>query len=160
MISIHVIAVGRLREEWLHRGCAEYLKRLRAWCSVNISEVEEYRLPDHPSAAQIETGLRREGRQILEKVPKGAAAIAMCIEGKSFSSQRLAQYFEKSAVEGVGTFVFIIGGSHGLCPAVKEAAALRLSMSKMTFPHQLARLMLFEQIYRALSIHAGAKYHK
>ena len=160
MISVDIVAVGKLKETWMREGCAEYLKRMRLWGSVSITEVEEFRLPDDPSPAQIAACIEKEGERILQKLPKGAALVAMCIEGRQLSSEGLAQFFEKTANSGTSPAAFVIGGSYGLSEAVKQRAALRLSMSPMTFPHQLARVMLCEQVYRAFSINAHAKYHK
>ena len=160
VISLQIIAVGKLKDAWMREGCAEYCKRLGMWSSVSVVEVEEYRLPDHPSPAQIAECVEKEGERILAKLPKGACTVAMCIEGKMMSSERLAAYLQKTAVDGVSTFALVIGGSYGLSERVKASASLRLSMSPMTFPHQLARVMLLEQLYRALSINANAKYHK
>lgn len=150
MISLQIIAVGKLKDAWMREGCAEYCKRLGMWSSVSVVEVEEYRLPDHPSPAQIAECVEKEGERILAKLPKGACTVAMCIEGKMMSSERLAAYLQKTAVDGVSTFALVIGGSYGLSERVKASASLRLSMSPMTFPHQLARVMLLEQLYRAL----------
>lgn len=159
LIRIEVIAVGALKEAWMRDGCKEYSKRLGLWSKFTITEIEEFRLPKEPSPAQIAQGLAQEAQRILEKLPKGARVVALCIEGKHRSSEELSCYLEKAADSG-GSVAFIIGGSHGLSEQVKQCADLRLSMSSMTFPHQLARVMLCEQIYRALSITAGTKYHK
>lgn len=160
MIKLSIIAVGKLSQQWMRDGCAEYVKRMGRWCDLSVTEVEEHKLPENPSEAQIQAGLQKEGEAILAKIPKGAAVAAMCIEGKPFSSQDLAALIEKSAVHASGQLVFIIGGSFGLSDAVKNAASIRMSMSQMTFPHQLARVLLCEQLYRALSILNHAKYHK
>lgn len=160
MINLELLAVGSLKEQWMRTGCAEYLKRIGMWSRITMTEIDEFRLPREPSPAQIENGLEREGARILEKLPKNACLIALCVEGKELSSPALAEYLERTACGGCGTAAFVIGGSFGLSPAVKQRADLKLSMSKMTFPHQLARVMLCEQLYRALSITAGAKYHK
>lgn len=160
MISLQIIAVGKLKDAWLREGCAEYCKRLKMWSSISVVEVEEYRLPDHPSPAQITECVEKEGERILARLPKGACMIAMCIEGKTMSSEHLAGYLQKTAVNGISTVVLVIGGSYGLSERVKSSASLRLSMSPMTFPHQLARVMLLEQLYRACSINANTKYHK
>ena len=144
----------------MREGSAEYLKRLRLWSSPEVVEVEEFRLPQDPSPAQVAACVEREGERILQRIPKGAVTVALCIEGKELSSEGLAAFLARSAGEGNGSFCFVIGGSHGLSEAVKRAADLRLSMSPMTFPHQLARVLLLEQLYRALSINANAKYHK
>lgn len=160
MISIQIIAVGSLKEKWMREGCAEYLKRMERWCNVSVTEINECRLPDSPSQAQILQGLEKEGAAILEKVPKGSHVAALCIEGKTLSSEALAVHLQKYASDGCSSFTFLIGGSYGLSGTVKEKASFRLSMSPMTFPHQLARVMLCEQLYRALSINGNGKYHK
>ena len=113
-----------------------------------------------PSDAQILSTLEKEGRRILSKIPKGAKIISMCIEGKQKSSEKLAAELDRLAVDGCSSIAFIIGGSWGLSEEVKSASYLRMSMSDMTFPHQLARVMLCEQIYRAFQINSGGKYHK
>ncbi|MGI5894670.1 MAG: 23S rRNA (pseudouridine(1915)-N(3))-methyltransferase RlmH [Candidatus Merdivicinus sp.] len=160
MRNVRILCVGKLKERYLTDACAEYLKRLQAYCRPEVIELPESRLPDHPSAAEIEACIRREGEEILAKIPKDAWVVPMCIEGKMLSSEELAAELDRAAVAGNSSACFIIGGSHGLSEAVKNTSRLRLSMSKMTFPHQLARVMLLEQIYRAFSINAGTKYHK
>lgn len=141
-------------------GCAEYLKRMGLWSRASVVEVDEFRLGENPSPAQVRACVEREGERILEKIPKGARVVAMCIEGKTLTSEGLADYIARAAASGAGSLAFVIGGSYGLSDAVKNAASLRLSMSPMTFPHQLARVLLLEQLYRAFSINANAKYHK
>ena len=160
MLNLTIACVGRLKESYWREACGEYGKRLGGFCRLTIAEVEEERLPDNPSAAQIEACLRAEGRRLLAKVPPGAALWALCIEGKTISSPELARRLEELAVGGTSHVALAVGGSWGLSPQVKEAARLRLSMSPMTFPHQLARVMLLEQIYRAMQISGGGKYHK
>ena len=120
----------------------------------------EERLPDAPSPAQIDAALEKEASRILDKIPRGAKLIALCVEGKALSSEALAQQVADWTVAGCSQLVFVIGGSFGLHPRVKAAAALRLSMSPMTFPHHLARVMVLEQIYRAFQILKGTRYHK
>lgn len=144
----------------MRAGCEEYLKRMGLWSRACVTEIEEARLPKLPSPAQIAGALEKEGQHILEKLPKNSRVVALCIEGKRMSSQELAASIARWAEQGTGEAAFIIGGSYGLSEAVKKRADLRLSMSPMTFPHQLARLMLCEQLYRAMSILGGAKYHK
>ena len=117
-------------------------------------------MPDHPSAAQIAATVEAEGKRLLDQIPRDCAVIPLCIEGKEMDSPALAARIEKLAVEGTSHLVFIIGGSWGLSDAVKGRAVLRLSMSPMTFPHQLARVMVLEQVYRAFQISSGGKYHK
>lgn len=160
MISLTVIAVGKIKDSWLREGCAEYLKRMGAWSDAAVIEVEEYRLEDNPSPARIAECVEKEGERILAKLPKNSAAVALCIEGGTVSSEGLAELIERSAASGAGKLAFIIGGSYGLSERVKAASQTRLSISPMTFPHQLARVLLLEQLYRALSINAHAKYHK
>ncbi len=160
MISVNIICVGKLKEKYLRDASAEYIKRLTAFCKLNIIEIAPYALPDSPTQAQIEAGLETEGKQILSKIQNGAYVYAMCIEGKQRSSEALSAEFDKLSVFGDSNLTFIIGGSFGLSDAVKARADARLSMSEMTFPHQLARIMLLEQIYRAFQISTGGKYHK
>ena len=141
MLRVSVICQGRLKEPYYIAACAEYLKRLGAYCKAEVTELPE----DGDVAARI---------------PKGAYVIALCIEGEKLSSPQLAEKLEKLAGRGVSRICLLIGGSDGLPEAVKAAADYRLSMSDMTFPHHLARVMVLEQLYRAFSISAGAKYHK
>ncbi len=159
MQDVRIICVGKLKEQYWRDACAEYSKRLSAYCRFSIIEIDEHRLPDNPSGAQIEAGLNAEGKNILSKCPNGCDIIAMCIEGKTHSSEQLAALAERSAISSRG-MCFIIGGSFGLSDEVKAKAKVKLSMSPMTFPHQLARVMLCEQIYRAFCINNGSKYHK
>ena len=160
MKSVTVLCVGKLKEAYWRDAVAEYQKRLAAFCKLDILEIDECRLPEDPSAAQIEKALETEGKALLAKIQAGAVVIPLCIEGKPLSSPELSDRLQRWAVEGRSKFVFIIGSSFGLSPEVKAAATYRLSMSPMTFPHQLARVMLCEQIYRAMQIEAGGKYHK
>lgn len=158
--SVTILAVGKLKERYLREACAEYAKRLQGFCRFSIEEINEYRLPDNPSDAQIEAGLEKEGKDILSRIPAGAYVVAMCIEGKMLDSVALSQKLSQIAVQGRSSVVFVIGGSFGLWDQVKQRAELKLSMSPMTFPHQLARVMLCEQVYRAFSIEANTRYHK
>lgn len=160
MISVQILAVGKVKDTWMRQGCEEYCKRLGIWSRVTVTEVDEFRLPDSPSKAQIADCIEKEGKRILEKVRKNSRLIALCIEGKPFSSEQLASWITTSAAQGASSLTLVIGGSYGLSDEVKTRASLMLSMSKMTFPHQLARVLLLEQIYRAFSINAHAKYHK
>ena len=160
MLNVTVLCVGKLKEAYWRDACAEYEKRLKPFCRFTLIEVAEERLPDNPSAAQISATIEAEGKRLLERLPKDCAVIPMCIEGKELNSPSLAARLDKLAVEGTSHIAFVIGGSWGLSEAVKSRAALRLSMSPMTFPHQLARVMLLEQIYRAFQISTGGKYHK
>ncbi len=160
MLNCTLLCVGRLKEDYLRAACLEYGKRLGGFVKLQIVEVEEERLPASPTPAQIRQGLEAEGRRLLAKTPAGAAGIALCIEGMLLSSEKLAETIEKWAVDGTGSVALYIGGSFGLSDEVKQAARLRLSMSPMTFPHQLARVMVLEQLYRAMQIRTGGKYHK
>lgn len=160
MLNITLLCVGKLKEAYWREACAEYEKRLGAFCRFRLVEVSEERLPDNPSNAQIAAAIEAEGRRLLEQIPRDSAVMPLCIEGKELDSPALANRIEKIAVEGTSHIVFIIGGSWGLSEKVKSKATLRLSMSPMTFPHQLARVMVMEQIYRAFQISSGGKYHK
>lgn len=159
MLTVRILCVGKCKEKYWREACAEYGKRLSAFCRFEIVEVDEERLPERPSQAQIENGLEQEGKRLLQKAGN-SSMIALCIEGKEISSPQLAQYLEQVTVNGVSSLTFVIGGSWGLWEEVKRKATLRLSMSPMTFPHQLARVMLCEQIYRAFQIIHSGKYHK
>lgn len=158
MFSVTILAVGKLKEPWLREGLAEYQKRLAAYCDFAVIELPEYRLPDDPSPAQIKKGLEEEGRAILEKAGKAPLA-ALCIEGKELSSPGFARFLAERQ-QAAGAVCFAVGGSFGLAGEVKKRAVLRLSVSPMTFPHQLFRVILAEQLYRGFSILAGGKYHK
>ena len=160
MQKVSIICVGKLKEKFYTEASAEYVKRLSRFCKLEIIELPEDRLPDDPSQAQIDAALAREAEAIKSKLPASCYIIAMCVEGKTRSSEELARLMADSANQGASHVVFLIGGSFGLHPSVKELAAVRLSMSPMTFPHHLARVMLLEQIYRAYQINAGSKYHK
>lgn len=160
MQRVTILCVGKLKERFYTEAVAEYAKRLGRFCRLDIVELPESRLPDDPSPAQIRQALETEASLIRARIPKGAAVIAMCIEGQTLSSPQLAQRMGRFAVGGESSLVFLIGGSVGLDESVKAQAELRLSMSPMTFPHHLARVMLLEQIYRAYQINAGTKYHK
>ena len=160
MLSVHLICVGKLKEKFYLAACAEDQKRLGAYCKLELTELSEERLPQNPSRAQIDAALEREAAAIRGKIPQNSCLVALCVEGKQLSSEELAGWIEKQGVGGCGDLAFVIGSSHGLAPAVKQAAALRFSMGRITLPHQLARLVLCEQIYRAFSINAGSKYHK
>jgi 23S rRNA (pseudouridine1915-N3)-methyltransferase len=160
MLQLKIVCVGKLKEKFYTDAAKEYLKRLSAYCKIDTDELSEAKLSDRPSPAELDSALRWEADEILARLPKGAAVIALCVEGNEVDSPGMADILEKFAGRGVSKLCFIIGGSVGLHDAVKERADLRLSMSRMTFPHHLARIMLLEQIYRAFKISEGAKYHK
>lgn len=159
MQTIQIIALGKCKESYLREACREYEKRLSRFCRLQIVELEPAVLPQNPSEKEIAAALEKEGAELLRRI-KGYI-VAMCIEGKMLDSPGLAQKISMAASGGEnGAVTFLIGSSYGLSPAVKQRADFRLSMSPMTFPHQLARVMLLEQIYRSYQITYGAKYHK
>lgn len=150
MITVEIIAVGKIKEKYLRDAIDEYSKRLSRYCNFKITEVSDF--ADTPSAIEKEAAL------ILPKI-KGLC-VPLCVEGKQLSSEELAEFIEKSATEGTSHITFIIGGSRGLADEVKQKGSLKLSFSKMTFPHQLMRVILAEQIYRAFKINNNENYHK
>ena len=160
MLTVNIICVGNLKEKYLKDAVDEYKKRLSSFCKFDIIEIAEQRLSDKPSESEINSALEKEAEKIMQKVPKGSAVIPMAIEGKQLSSEKLADTVSDFALKGFSSISFIIGSSFGLSQNIKSKANLLLSMSKMTFPHQLARVMLCEQIYRAFSIINHTKYHK
>lgn len=159
MQRITVLCVGKLKEKFYADAAAEYIKRLSRYCKVEVAELPEARLPDDPSSAEIQRALASEAAAIRARL-EGGAVVAMCIEGKTCSSEELAKKLESFALEGKSRVTFLIGGSFGLDATLKKEADWRLSMSPMTFPHHLARVMLLEQIYRACQIQEGTRYHK
>ena len=160
MLSVHLICVGKLKEKFYQEACAEYVKRLGAYCKLTVTELPEEKLPADPSQAQIRQALAREAQAIRGKLPSGASLTALCVEGRERSSEDFARLLADWAQGPQKHLVFLIGGSYGLDEGLKGEAWQRLSMSPMTFPHHLARVMLLEQIYRAYQINAGGKYHK
>jgi len=152
--------VGKLKEKHYISAFAEYEKRLKPYCKLEVCEISEQRLSQWPSPAEIEAGLKREAADICRNIPDGAYVIPMCIEGSELSSTEMAEKLAGLCSMGKSQLCFIIGSSNGLDEAIKENGDFRLSMSKMTFPHHLARVMLAEQIYRAIMINEGSKYHK
>lgn len=160
MLGVKLICVGKMKEKYYMDAVAEYTKRLRAYCKFEIVELPEYRLGDNPSDKEIEAALEKEAHEIEKQIPPGAAVVAMCIEGKKKSSVELAKQMAQWAASGKSRLCFLIGGSFGMHPGIKQRADLKLSMSDMTFPHHLARVMLVEQIYRGFTINEGSRYHK
>ncbi len=159
MTQLTLITVGTLKEDYLAAALAEYKKRLGAYCRVEEIEIKEVRIANEDDAGEIERALAEEGAKILSKIPKGSYPIALCVEGKEYDSESLAALLGRAA-DAVGKITLIIGSSHGLSPAVKAAAKERLSVSRLTFPHQLMRVILAEALYRSFSILTGRKYHK
>lgn len=159
-MQVQLICMGKLKERYWQEACREYEKRLQKFCKLQIRELNPQPLPEKPSQAAIDAALEAEGRLILEQIPAGSRVIALCIEGKQLSSEAFSADLTEAAVSGEGRLCLLIGSSHGLAERVKQRAGLRLSLSGMTFPHQLARVMLLEQLYRAFMIAGGGKYHK
>lgn len=159
MLKINLICIGKLKENYWQSACAEYEKRLRAFCHFSVIELPCCRLPENPSEAQILSALKTEGDRIL-LASKGSAMFALCVEGKQLTSEQVAHKINDLGINGTDTISFVVGSSYGLCPKVKNQADFCLSMSEMTFPHQLARVMLCEQIYRCFQIINHGKYHK
>lgn len=157
-MNIKLIVIGKLKEDYLRNACAEYIKRLGRYCTFELHELDECRLSDNPSEKEIAAALKKEGEQI--KRYASGYIVPMCIEGRQLSSPELAEKIASAGVSGNSIVTFIIGSSFGIDPEIKAMGSLKLSMSKMTFPHQLARVMLLEQIYRAFQINTGGKYHK
>ena len=160
MFDITLICMGKLKEKFYISAADEYLKRLYAYCKFHLIELPEVRLPDDPSPAQIAAGLDKEAESIREKIPKGAWFCILTPEGKMLSSEQLADRLKEVKLSGKSSVCFLIGSSFGISPSIKAMADFKLSMSPMTFPHHLARVMVLEQLYRAEAIQAGSKYHK
>ena len=160
MMTVHLICVGKLKERFYQDACAEYAKRLSAYCKLQIVEMPEERLPKDPSPAQIQAALAREAAAIRAKLPPSSSLVALCVEGRMRSSPELANLLATWSHSSAKHLVFLIGGSHGLDESLKAEAWAKLSMSPMTFPHHLARVMLLEQVYRAFKINEGSDYHK
>lgn len=160
MFEITLITVGKLKEKFFISAAAEYDKRLKSYCQFKLLELPETRLPENPSPAEIMNGLEKEADLILTKVPKGAWFCILTPEGKMLSSEQLANKLKDIKLSGKSSACFLIGSSFGIANRIKEKADFKLSMSPMTFPHHLARVMVLEQLYRAEAIQAGSKYHK
>ena len=159
MIGVTVIAIGNLKEEYWRSAAAEYEKRLSAFCRFNMIQLKEERLPEQPIEKEIRNALEKEAVKILAETPTKAYRVAMCVEGKQLASEELADKLKKIS-ESHGEICFIIGSSFGLADSVKNACQMRLSVSKLTFPHQLLRVILLETVYRSFNILKGTKYHK
>lgn len=159
MIAVNIICVGKLKEKFLRDGCAEYVKRISAFSKINVIEVPEERCGDNPSDAEIKNVIEKEGKRISAKIPKGSAVIPLCIEGREYSSPDFSAELEKMSMT-FSSVTFVIGGSFGLSDNIKALGKIKFSFGKLTLPHQLARMVLLEQIYRAFSISTNSKYHK
>ena len=159
-MNITVIALGKLKEKYLRDAIDEYSKRISAYGKLDIVELNPVRLSDNPSQTEIDNALTKEAEEIKKKIPNGSYVFSLCIEGKEKSSEQLASAIKDVTLNGKSSIVFIIGSSFGLSPEIKKLSDCRLSFSPMTFPHQLMRVMLLEQIYRAFQINNNGKYHK
>ena len=160
MFDITLITMGKLKEPFYLSAAAEYEKRLKGYCTFRLLELPEHRLPEDPSPAEITAGLEKEADLIFSRIPKGAWFCTFTPEGKLLSSEDFASKLKDVKISGKSSACFLIGSSFGIAPRVKARADFKLSMSPMTFPHHLARIMVLEQIYRAEAIQAGSKYHK
>lgn len=159
MIQVTVITVGSLKESYWRDAAAEYEKRLNAFCKPTVIQLKEARIAENPSEAEIHAALADEAKRILETLPPRAYRIALCVEGQQFSSEELAKKLD-GALRQNASLCLIIGSSHGLAEEVKQACQLHLSVSRLTFPHQMMRPLLLEVLYRSFSILHGTKYHK
>ena len=160
MLNVKLICVGKMREKFYIDAFEEYRKRLQAYCRLELAEITEQRLSDRPAEKEITAALEREGQEILKAVPADAYLVALCVEGKQMPSEGVAELIAARENSGKPKLCFVIGGSFGLSPTVKSRADRKLSMSQMTFPHHLARVMLIEQVYRGFKINEGSQYHK
>ena len=160
MFSITLICMGKCKEKFYIAAAEEYAKRMKGYCEFKLLELPEYRLPENPSQSEIQQGLAKEAEAIRKAIPKGAWFCTLTPEGKLLSSEELADTMKTVKNSGKSAACFLIGSSFGMDPSLKAQADFKLSMSKMTFPHHLARVMVLEQLYRAEAIQAGSKYHK
>ncbi len=160
MASMTLFCLGKLKEPFYSKAAAEYQKRLGAFGQFQIVELPEYRLPDNPSEAQIQMGLKKEADMVRAKLPKGCWLCVFTPEGKSVTSEELAHTVKQARLGGKSHLCFLIGSSYGMDARLKTEADCQISLSKMTFPHHLARVMVLEQLYRAESILSGSAYHK
>ncbi len=160
MLLVTFICVGKMRERFYTDAFAEYAKRLGAYCRFTCVEPAEVKLPEKPSQAEMQAALAKEAVDIVKYIPQDAYAVAMCVEGRQMPSEGMARLIQERENSGKPKLCFLIGGSYGLADSVKDRADLKLSMSEMTFPHHLARVMLAEQLYRGFKIREGSRYHK
>ena len=159
MLNVTVITVGNLKESYLRDASAEYEKRLGGFCRLEMIQLKETKLPEAPTEGQIAAALSSEGKQIMAAMPSRAYRIAMCVEGQQLTSEQLAARLDEVG-NTHGSVCLVIGSSYGIAPEVKAACDFRFSVSKLTFPHQLMRVLLLETVYRSLGILKGTKYHK
>ena len=159
-MKIKVVTVGKLKEKYLRDGIAEYTKRISRFANLEMIELSDEKIPDKASESENQKILEIEGQRILSKVADRDFVIVLAIEGKILSSEEFSKQLEEASIKGFSTLTFIIGGSLGLAPIVKKRANLSVSFGRLTLPHQLMRLVLVEQIYRAFTIQHGSPYHK
>ena len=160
MLAVKFICVGRMREKFYIDAFSEYTKRLQSLCKFEIVEPAEQRLSENPSDKGVKAALDKEAQDIMKAIPNDAYVVAMCVEGKQMPSEGMGELIAARENSGKPRLCFVIGGSFGLADSVKARADMKLSMSKMTFPHHLARVMLIEQLYRGFKINEGSRYHK
>ena len=160
MLNITLLCVGKLKEPFYTQAAAEYAKRLSAYCKLSLVELPEERLPKDPSQAQIDAALEKESQAIRAKLPPSTSLVCLCVEGRLRSSEELSALVGTWEHSSAKHLAFVIGGSYGLAERLKGESWVKLSMSPMTFPHHLARVMLLEQVYRAFKINEGSNYHK
>lgn len=159
-MKIKIVTVGKLKERYLKDGIAEYTKRISRFAKLEMIELADEKTPDKASELENQKILETEGARILSKVGERDFVVVLAIEGKTFSSEDFSKQLEQASIKGYSTLTFIIGGSLGLAPIVKNRANLSVSFGRLTLPHQLMRLVLVEQIYRAFTIQQGSPYHK
>jgi 23S rRNA (pseudouridine1915-N3)-methyltransferase len=159
-MNISIVAVGKIKEKYIQEGIKEFTKRLSRYCKLNIISVDDERAPEKLSLKERDMVKAKEGERILQKIPAGSYVMALAIDGKSLSSEELADKIQDLMIKGTNDMTFVIGGSLGLSDDVLNKSDFKLSFSKMTFPHQLMRLILLEQIYRGFKIIRGETYHK
>ena len=159
-MNINIIAVGKIKENYLKDALDEYKKRLSRFCKLTITEVQDEPMSQNPNGKEIDAILKKEGEKITASIKNTDVLISLCVEGKQKTSEEFAKFFSDECVKGANTFTFVIGGSVGLSDEIKNMSNLKLSFSKMTFPHQLMRVVLLEQIYRCFKINANESYHK
>jgi 23S rRNA (pseudouridine1915-N3)-methyltransferase len=158
-MRLRIVCIGKIKEKYLQAGIAEFVKRLAPYAKLEVIELDEERMPENPSEADRAKALEREGERLLKQVKEGSDLILLDVFGKNLSSEELAERFSTLAVSGQSDITFVIGGAFGVSPELRKAANLRLSFSRMTFTHQMVRLLLVEQIYRAFKINRGEPYH-
>ena len=158
MLKVKLVVLGKLKEKYWADAAKEYIKRLSGYCKIEVCEIKDLPVPENPSIGEIDTLLSKEAEEIIRQTDSVRNVVSLCIEGKSISSEELSSMLADAEMNG-GSIAFVIGSSHGLHESIKRADE-KLSFSKMTFPHQLARIMLLEQIYRGFKIKKGENYHK